>query len=52
MNTPINAEWYYRTLLGPAVAFPVDDLKVGRNLFQFTCSPQTKYSFEQITYGA
>jgi len=45
-NTPTPAQCYYRTILGRAtVEVPLDQLKAGRNLFQFTAGPQTCYSF-------
>jgi len=45
-NAPTPVQCYYRTILGRAtVEVPLEQLKAGRNLFQFTAGPQVCYSF-------
>jgi len=45
-NTPTPSQCYYRTILGRAtVEVPLEQLKAGRNVFQFTAGPQICYSF-------
>jgi len=45
-NTPTKPQCYYRTILGRATAeVPLNQLKAGRNMFQFTAGPQLCYSF-------
>ena len=45
-NTPTEPEKYYRTLLGPSVPIPLEHLRHGINVFQFTCGKQIKYGFD------
>lgn len=45
-NTPTKPQCYYRTVLGRAtVEVPLNQLRAGRNLFQFMAGPQLCYSF-------
>ena len=45
-NTPTTPNCYYRTLLGnEAVPVPLEHLKDGKNIFQFTAGPQICYNF-------
>lgn len=45
-SAPTPPQCYYRTILGRAtVEVPLEQLKAGRNLFQFTAGPQICYSF-------
>jgi hypothetical protein len=46
-NTPGKPQCYYRTILGnESVEVPLQNLKDGRNEFQFTCGSQICYSFD------
>jgi len=45
-NTPTDPACYYRTVLGnPPVEIPLEHLKSGSNVFQFTAGSQIKYNF-------
>jgi hypothetical protein len=46
-NTPGKPQCYYRTVLGRAtVPIPLEQLKRGRNVFEFRAGPQICYSFD------
>jgi hypothetical protein len=45
-NTPGPPELYHRTLIGDhTLPLSLDELRHGKNRFQFTCGPQIKYDF-------
>lgn len=49
-NTPSDPQCYYRNILGAGVAVPLDHLKTGDNVMQFSLGPQTCYSFNWAWY--
>lgn len=49
-NTPTDPQCYYRNILGAAVEVPLNHLKEGENLMQFSLAPQTCYSFNWAWY--
>lgn len=44
-NTPTEPQCYHRNILGAMVSIPLDHLKEGTNIIQFSLGPQTCYSF-------
>jgi len=49
-NTPTDPQCYYRNILGASVPVPLEHLKEGANLMQFSLGPQTCYSFNWAWY--
>ncbi len=49
-NTPTDPQCYYRNILGASVEVPLNHLKEGENLMQFSLGPQTCYSFNWAWY--
>jgi len=49
-NTPSAPECYYRNILGASVPVPLEHLKTGTNMLQFSLGPQTCYSFNWAWY--
>lgn len=49
-NTPTDPQCYYRNIMGASVPVPLEHLKTGTNVMQFSLGPQTCYSFNWAWY--